>query len=348
MLYEREWGKGHVSANTFYWNFTALVIDCQFFVSFDFTRARYTRCCIGHQTQASCGDSLAATLTPTIRLFGKFCECLVDLLKFLSFQFHNSRLVAVFTLKIFPRLRTGGVADTVKEVGHLIVALRKSFFQSGQLFVTSHTPEAFRKFSDENTVDLARKSHLEPTTAQWLSDMNYQGDLTDSLIQGDFSIAIKKYAPRVFVIPEDAADRQFAVEFERDYRLKPRALQVMPAVGGCKKLVEKIMEDYVPRLWVNHYAHVVGISDCDEESTRIADELDQFPEDLRYRVFLLWVYDEPQDFRRAMSQTFEEIGATLADECYNEEFALWKHPHLAHNQREVARASAVLRSVLFE
>jgi hypothetical protein len=108
VLYEREWGKGHVSANTFYWNFTALVIDCQFFVSFDFTRARYTRCCIGHQTQASCGDSLAATLTPTIRLFGKFCECLVDLLKFLSFQFHNSRLVAVFTLKIFPRLRTGG------------------------------------------------------------------------------------------------------------------------------------------------------------------------------------------------------------------------------------------------
>ena len=74
---------------------------------------------------------------------------------------------------------------SLSEVGHMVVALRKSFGQSGQLFVTSHNPEAIRKFSDESTLYLERRSHLEPTQARWLSDLNYQGDLIDSLIRGD-------------------------------------------------------------------------------------------------------------------------------------------------------------------
>ena len=74
---------------------------------------------------------------------------------------------------------------SLSEVGHMVVALRKSFAQSGQLFVTSHNPEAIRKFSDESTLYLDRKSHLEPTRARWLSDLSYQGDLIDSLIRGD-------------------------------------------------------------------------------------------------------------------------------------------------------------------
>lgn len=74
---------------------------------------------------------------------------------------------------------------SLAEVGHLVVALRKSFAQSGQLFITSHNPEAIRKFSDESTLYLDRKSHLEPTRARWLSDLKLKGDLIDSLIRGD-------------------------------------------------------------------------------------------------------------------------------------------------------------------
>jgi len=74
---------------------------------------------------------------------------------------------------------------SLSEVGHMVVALRESFSQSGQLFVTSHNPEAIRKFSDESTLYLDRKSHLEPTRGRWLSDLSYQGDLIDSLIRGD-------------------------------------------------------------------------------------------------------------------------------------------------------------------
>jgi len=76
---------------------------------------------------------------------------------------------------------------SLSEVGHMVVALRKSFAQSGQLFITSHNPEAIRKFTDESTLHLDRRSHLEPTRARWLSDLTYQGDLIESLIRGDIS-----------------------------------------------------------------------------------------------------------------------------------------------------------------
>lgn len=74
---------------------------------------------------------------------------------------------------------------SLSEVGHLIVVLRKSFKQAGQIVMTSHNPETIRKFSDENTLYLDRKSHLEPTIARWLSEIGYQGDLVDALIRGD-------------------------------------------------------------------------------------------------------------------------------------------------------------------
>jgi len=74
---------------------------------------------------------------------------------------------------------------SISEVGHLLVALRKSFEASGQLLVISHNPEAIRKFADENILQLDRHSHLEPPTARWLSELSYQGDLVESLIRGD-------------------------------------------------------------------------------------------------------------------------------------------------------------------
>ena len=49
------------------------------------------------------------------------------------------------------------------EVGHFVLALRKAFQSGGQFIATSHNPEAIRRFSDENTLVLYRKSHLEPT-----------------------------------------------------------------------------------------------------------------------------------------------------------------------------------------
>jgi ABC-type multidrug transport system ATPase subunit len=71
------------------------------------------------------------------------------------------------------------------EVGHLVMALRRAFKASGQLITTSHNPEAIRRFSDENTLLLDRKSHLEPTVVRLIEDVGVNGDLVGALTRGD-------------------------------------------------------------------------------------------------------------------------------------------------------------------
>jgi len=71
---------------------------------------------------------------------------------------------------------------SLSEVGHFVMSLRRSFRNSGQILATSHNEEAIRRFSDENTFVLDRKSHLEPTLIRPLSELQIHGDLIDNLI----------------------------------------------------------------------------------------------------------------------------------------------------------------------
>jgi ABC-type multidrug transport system ATPase subunit len=71
------------------------------------------------------------------------------------------------------------------EVGHFVMALRKAFQSSGQFIATSHNPEAIDRFSEENTLVLDRKSHLEPTLVRPLSEIQVSGTLVSALIRGD-------------------------------------------------------------------------------------------------------------------------------------------------------------------
>lgn len=77
---------------------------------------------------------------------------------------------------------------SLSEVGHFVTALRHSFKKGGQLLVTSHNPEAIRKFSNENTWVLHRNSHLEPPIIRSLEDISIHGDLVGALIQGDLDL----------------------------------------------------------------------------------------------------------------------------------------------------------------
>jgi hypothetical protein len=71
------------------------------------------------------------------------------------------------------------------EVGHFVLALRKSFRSSGQFIATSHNAEAIRHFSGENTLMLFRRSHLEPTMVRRVEQLKVHGDLVDALARGD-------------------------------------------------------------------------------------------------------------------------------------------------------------------
>jgi hypothetical protein len=73
----------------------------------------------------------------------------------------------------------------LSEVGHFVLALRKAFQSGGQFITTSHNQEAIRRFSEENTLVLHRKNHLEPTIVRPLSQFHVSGDLISALVRGD-------------------------------------------------------------------------------------------------------------------------------------------------------------------
>jgi predicted ATPase len=74
---------------------------------------------------------------------------------------------------------------SLPEVGHFITQLRKMTNQNGQFIATSHHPETIRRFSDETTLVLTRKSHLEPTIVRTLAAFQYSGDLIAALIRDE-------------------------------------------------------------------------------------------------------------------------------------------------------------------
>lgn len=77
---------------------------------------------------------------------------------------------------------------SLTEAGHFVAALRQSFQANGQLVVTSHNPEAIRKFSSENTFLLDRKSHFEPTQVRGIDNVEFNGNLIDAFIRDELEI----------------------------------------------------------------------------------------------------------------------------------------------------------------
>jgi predicted ATPase len=74
---------------------------------------------------------------------------------------------------------------SLSEVGQFVMGLRKMPNKGGQFIATTHHPETIRKFSDDNTFVLTRKSHLDPTLPKLLTDFNYSGDLVHALIRDE-------------------------------------------------------------------------------------------------------------------------------------------------------------------
>lgn len=74
---------------------------------------------------------------------------------------------------------------SLSEVSHFVMALRQGFYNGGQIVMTSHNEEAVRRFSNENTWVLGRKSHLEPSVIRLLGDLPPTADLVQSLIYGE-------------------------------------------------------------------------------------------------------------------------------------------------------------------
>ena len=74
---------------------------------------------------------------------------------------------------------------SLSEVGQFVTGLRKMTNRRGQFIATTHHPETVRKFSDETTLVLTRKSHLDPIVVRSLAEFTYHGDLINALIRDE-------------------------------------------------------------------------------------------------------------------------------------------------------------------
>jgi len=92
---------------------------------------------------------------------------------------------------------------------------------------------------------------------------------------------------------------------------------------------------------------VVLLMDFDQREDRLTLVTSQIPEDLKDRVFALGVLSEPENLKRNINKTFEEIGDSLAKDCPDNKNELWRHDLLRHNETELDRIVSSVQLFLF-
>lgn len=161
-------------------------------------------------------------------------------------------------------------------------------------------------------------------------------------------MSVNVYKPHVIVLPEDDANRQIATGFLLDPGVKLRTIQVLPAAGGWGNVLGSFVNDQITALRKYQGRHVVLLIDFDDQvEARHTQFLNQFPVDVKDRVFLLGTQSEPEPLRTCCGDSLENIGKVLAAECFRNETDLWQHPLLEHNEVERARLNAKVKSFLF-
>lgn len=159
---------------------------------------------------------------------------------------------------------------------------------------------------------------------------------------------MNKYLQHVYVIPEDDCDRQLAHGFVMHPRVDGRRIQVMPLAGGWAHAVRLLHDEYVAKLRENPRAHVVLVVDFDgcfdDRHSRILNDI---PSDIRDRVFVVGPKETPEKLKGELSQSFESIGRSLADDCDADAKGLWVHEQLSHNKDDRQRLAEAIRPFLF-
>lgn len=159
---------------------------------------------------------------------------------------------------------------------------------------------------------------------------------------------MNKYAPHLYVIPEDDRDRQIASGFVGHHQVITPRIQVMPPAGGWSHVLRTFQEEYIPALQKYPQAHVVMLIDFDG---RIEDRRSLFeraiPDDIKDRVFVIGAKDTPEALRTSLGFGFERIGERLADDCDGGEVIHWNHEQLQHNDAERERLAGTVRQFLF-
>lgn len=161
-------------------------------------------------------------------------------------------------------------------------------------------------------------------------------------------MSVNKSKPHLYIIPEDDADRQLANGFALHWDVDQRQIQVLPPAGGWPNVLGIFKTVYINALRRNTQTHLALLIDFDGQGgdryRRFAEEI---PADIADRVYVLGPRDQPEDLKRELRMSLEEIGTALAHDCAENRIGNWGHDHLLHNEPVRSRLADTVRPFLF-
>ena len=161
-------------------------------------------------------------------------------------------------------------------------------------------------------------------------------------------MSVNKFLPHVFVVPEDRADEELANGFVQHDQVDGRQVQVLRPADGWSGVLDKFTTQYIPYLRNHSKGYVILLIDFD---SKYDDRRDQFkkavPVELENRVFVVGCKETPELLRQALGESLEDIGRSLADDCYKGTVDVWGHDHLKHNEPDRMQLVKMVKSILF-
>ncbi len=153
------------------------------------------------------------------------------------------------------------------------------------------------------------------------------------------------YSPHLLVLPEDDANRQIAVEFRLELA-DVRRMRVLPVARGWPRAVESLHKDHVREMDRNLNRHLLLLIDFDGDLDRPRSIMDQIPESVKSRIYILGSLNEPEDLRLKLG-SFTQIGRDLALDCRDGTNKIWGDALLQHNAAELQRLRQNVHPFLF-
>ena len=160
-------------------------------------------------------------------------------------------------------------------------------------------------------------------------------------------MSINRYKPHIIVLPEDRANEEITNGFIQAPNVNNCAIQVERPANGWGKVVEKFTEQLIPEMRKFTERITVLLIDFDQHKNRLDIVKKEIPDDLKDRVFVLGVLSEPENLKREINKTFEEIGDFLAKDCPDNKNELWGHDLLRHNGTELDLIIPLVQPFLF-
>ncbi|NJL47897.1 MAG: hypothetical protein HC929_10930 [Leptolyngbyaceae cyanobacterium SM2_5_2] len=152
----------------------------------------------------------------------------------------------------------------------------------------------------------------------------------------------------ILVLPEDRANEEIINGFINNLNINANIIEVGRPSGGWKKVLDIFVKAHIPELRKHPKRIMILVIDFDLAQNRLEYIGNKIPEDFKNQVFILSSFSNPEKLRTEVKKSFEDIGKTLAQDCFDHTETLCSHELLQHNQNELIRIAPLVRPFLFD